>query len=537
MPYKNKAIRQLYDRERKRRERAEAKRQRQTASPLPPDAPLGDVVADWAESTLVVPTGPLRGQPFRIADWQRLFLVDALAPGIREAGLSVGRKNGKTGLIAALLLAYLAGPVNTERWRGIVVSYNGKLAGELRDAIEQTAAASGLQGLKVKKHPPPGVIEGHNGALLTILASDRATGHAVGSDLAVVDEAGLLPESKRELWNAVLSSTSGRDGRLLGISIQGDGPMFAELRERRDAGSVVYHLHAAPEDCALDDESAWAAANPGLAEGIKSRAYMVDAAARAIANPSDAPSFRAYDLNLPQSPSVELICRVEDWRACECAPDDLPPRSGPAVVGFDIGGSSSLTALAVLWPDTGRLEAWAACGDNPPLLERSRADGMGGLYVDMERRGELRTYPGRVTPVSEFLADCGARLAGCEIVAAGADRYRRAETEDALNAAGLRWPMEWRGVGASATADGSHDVRAFQRLVLGGKLRIAESLLMRAAIGESKIRRDGAGNPCLDKMRGHGRIDPLSATVISAGLGELAAARPRSRGRYTMIPV
>ena len=32
------------------------------------------------------------------------------------------------------------------------------------------------------------------GARLDILASDRATGHAVGGDLAIIDEAGLMPE-------------------------------------------------------------------------------------------------------------------------------------------------------------------------------------------------------------------------------------------------------------------------------------------------------------------------------------------------------
>ena len=86
-------------------------------------------------------------------------------------------------MIAALLLAYLAGPLNATLWRGIVVS----LAGELRDAIELTATASGIEGLKFKKHPPPGTIEGLDGAVLSILASDRATGHAVGADLAVLD--------------------------------------------------------------------------------------------------------------------------------------------------------------------------------------------------------------------------------------------------------------------------------------------------------------------------------------------------------------
>ena len=311
--------------------------------------------------------------------------------------------------------------------------------------------------------------------------------------------------------------------------------MFAELKERGAEESVAWQLYAAADDCALDDEAAWAAANPGLASGIKSSGYMADMARKAIAVPADAASFRAYDLNQPRAPSTETVCAAADWLACEASVEELPERAGPCVVGFDIGGSSSLTALAALWPETGRLEAWAAVGDVPDLLDRSRADGLGGLYVQMQQRGELWTYPGRVTPASAFLLDCADLLAGQRVELAGADRYRRAEVEDALTKAGLHWPMEWRGQGASATADGSHDVRAFQRLVIGSKVKTAESLLLRSAIAESVIRRDASGNPALDKRRHQGRIDALSATVIATGLGEILLARPKRRGYAGMV--
>ena len=342
--------------------------------------------------------------------------------------------------------------------------------------MNKRRVASGLDHLiTVRKSPFPGSIDGQNGAKVTILASDKAGGHSVGADLAIIDESGLIPEAQRELWASVLSSTSGRDGRLMCISIRGDGPMFTELAERADDPSVVWHEYAAPEGCALDDETAWVAANPGLADGIKSVGYMRDTSRRAITTPADASAFRAYDLNQPQNPSRELLCDVSDWLACES--EDLPPRTKDYVLGFDIGGSASLTSAVALFSN-GRMEVWAACGDNPNLLERGRADGVGARYVQMKERGELQDFPGRITPVDLFLASVAADLGRMPLMA-GADRYRRAEVQQALEKAGLRWPMEWRGQGASATADGSHDVRAFQRMVYGRRLKVAS-----LAVGE-----------------------------------------------------
>ena len=179
MPFKTKQQRAAYQRAYRKRLREAAKVAPETFT-VDPAMPVGIVAAQWAERTLKVPTGPLRGQPFLVPGWQRDFLADALGSGTREAGLSVARKNGKSGLVAALCLAFLCGPLNRPQFRRIVVSLTGALAVELRNAIELTATASGLgDRITVRRSPFPGSIEGQNGAEVTILASDKATGHAL----------------------------------------------------------------------------------------------------------------------------------------------------------------------------------------------------------------------------------------------------------------------------------------------------------------------------------------------------------------------
>ena len=206
---------------------------------------------------------------------------------------------------------------------------------------------------------------------------------------------------------------------------------------------------------------------------------------------------------------------------------ELPPREGRACLGLDLGGATSGTACAAIWPQSGRVELWLAFGDNPSLVERGRFDG--ARYDLMQQRGELRVYPGRVTPVALFLADVAADLSGCRVHRIAADSYKDGECKDALERAGLRWPYEFRRVGAGK--DGGSDCRAAQRLVIGQRLKLVESFALAQAIRNSAIRRDANGNPALDKSTSRGRIDLLSALIIAAGIAEPLMAKSR-RGIY-----
>lgn len=508
-----------------------------------PEASPAEIV-DWIEGVLRVPTGPLSGQPFRLPDWQREWLAAAMAPGKREAGMSIARKNGKSGFIGAVCLAALLGPLNRPHWRGVVTSLRGNLAKELRDAIVATAKASGLTGITLQKSPPPGILYGKSHAQIDFLAADRATGHALGADLALIDEAGLLKEDARGLWNALYSSISGRDGRFWAISIQAQGPMFAEMEERGAMGDERLHWRkwATPEPADPEDvqphedifrEEAWLLGNPGLADGIKSMDYMRDNAERVRMTPGNEMHFRAWDLNQRVDPERQTIVSLHEYR--ECLSPGAPEVSGDIILGLDIGGSVSMTCAVAWSPATGAIKCYGGFGNDPPLSARAHADRMGSQYDRMVRDGELKLYDGKVTPVVPFLQDVMADLSRRgRIVAVGADRFRKAEAEMAFRDAGLPpTRVFWRGQGASATADGSHDVRAFQKAVAGRELKTRGSVMLEAAIGSSVLRFDTAGNPALDKAANNARIDALSAAVIAVGIGALM--QPARDERQTML--
>ena len=170
-----------------------------------------------------------------------------------------------------------------------------------------------------------------------------------------------------------------------------------------------------------------------------------------------------------------------------------------------------------------------AVGDEPDLEARGRGDGVGrsciagcsieassGLGQDVSRL-RLRSWNG--WPSSSMPRTSGLALA---------DRYRQAEAMDALDAAGVGWPVEWRAQGSGK--DGSADIRAFGRAVEGGSLRPGGSLALAAAIRESEVRFDNNGNPSFEQGPSNvGASTCLSAAVLAIGAGSRAVgARSRN---------
>ena len=467
--------------------------------------PVG-VLAEWSRHTLKVPPGhPRAGEPMELLAFAESWLRESW--GAHESALSTARKNKKSALAAQLALCFLCGPLRRPGWRGAVASVSKEKSGELRKQIAAIAEASNLD-VRIRRSPYPGVIESATGSFDT-LSADRIAGHAAGYDLVIVDEVGLFPLRARDLLAGLRSSVSAKNGRIMHVSIRGDSLLFAEILANP---SVVSHVYAAQPDCTIGDEAAWYAANPGLGV-IKSLDYMRAEVLRVEGCPSDEPSFRALDLNLEISPTREMVCSPDDLRACFA---DAVEYRGAVYLSFDIGEAGSGTAAAAFWPSSGALRTWLAFGDVPNLDTRGKRDGAD--YLAMERRGELRTYPGRTVPVKAFVSDVRSDLAGANVRLAVADEYKSAELRDCSP-----WPLTVVRTGAGP--DGSAAVRAFQRVVLTKELRLTSNLSLSSAIKESTLRRGGTGMPAIDAARSQGRIDVLSAAVLAVG----AAAKYRAK--------
>ena len=485
--------------------------------PLPGRLDYTDL-PEWAAKTLVVPAGRLEGQPFKLPDWQQRFTREAFLPGIIEAGFSLARKQGKTGYIACSCLYACLHAVNQAI---VVTSEKAHFAGLLREAIKKIADVSGLGDFIVQKTSPlPGRILAPNGNTITFLAADKGNpGQAEAANLAIIDECGLLDENQRELYNSMQSAISTTDGAFLSIGTQKQGPMFREQRARANLEGRVFHHYTTPMDYKIDDPEGWAMSNPSLG-GIKSLDYMKKQIERAKESPEDELFVRSDDLNQPIQIKQNMIMTVGQWERVIESKDERR-REGPVVIAFDFGGATSMTAATALWPATGRVEAFACFPAFPDLDVRGRQDQVGKLYIEMEQRGEIWILGHELSDIPEFVKRVLLELSGENIVAFGADFYKKKDFQQVLIDAEIQHiPLIFRGTFAGAR-EGAFDIRSFQRRAINGPLFIARGkLLLTTVFRFAVLSRDTKGNPALDKSNERRRIDPISALVIACGIGE-----------------
>lgn len=492
-----------------------------------------DAMISWIQRVLRIPPGaPRAGKRFKLLDFQQDFIRAAYAGGIFEAGLSCARKNGKTALTAALALWALCGHPEAAGWRGLAVSLSAKHVSELRDQILNMALASGLSDtIEYRRSPAPGYIQTVDDRQLHFLASDSAkTGQSIAADLAIVDELGIFEDAARNLYDGVRGAASGRAGLVISISVKGNSSMFDEIRLAAADGETtsVWHEYAAPENADIMDPEAWAAANPGLAAGVKSLRWMQSEARRAMRTPLAQPSFRLYHLNQPGVTDRQMILTLTDFD--RAVTENPPARQGPAFVSLDLGQTRSLSGAAAFWWQTGRLEVWAGCGGIPSLRERSQQDGNDpSLYEHLAETDQLRTYDGFETvPIVAFVADVAKWMDGEAVHAMMIDNFKAAAVRDAARAADVRWPIVTRRMGHGA--DGHADTSGFERCWLEGGVRLGSGAdLLKLAISGSAIDLDANNNVRVVKNKSAASIDALSATVLAVAAGHREARKPRRR--------
>ena len=361
--------------------------------------------------TLTIGQGRHAGQLFEVLPWQWRFVRGALADGVAESALSLARGGGKSTLTAALACAALEGPL-AEPHAEVLVVASSHDQGQIvfrhvqRFLADKIAAGEFRQQDTVNTSR---LTNRGNGATLFVKASDPRRLHGAAPVLTICDELAQWPTSRIGEMLAALRTASGKipDARLFMIGTRPASELhpFAVALGEADYAQV----HAAQKDDPPFQRRTWRKANPSLDHMPDLERTIRREAGAAKRDPSLLASFRALRLNMGVADTEQaVLLDAGTWERIE---GDAPRGAGGAW-GLDLGTSAAMSAIACYWPPTGRLEVLAAFPHEPNLAERGLRDGVGGLYAECARRGELIQCGGRAVELEPLFREALKRFGG-----------------------------------------------------------------------------------------------------------------------------
>ena len=474
----------------------------------------GKVIA-FIERYCLIPDGAHVGQPMRLAEFQREFIraIYDNPAGTRRALLSIARKNGKTGLIAALLLVHLVGPEARQNAQIVsgamsrdqaalvfnLASKMVQLSPRLSELVRIVPSGKRLIGLPMNTE-------------YKALAADGKTAHGLSPVLAILDEIGQVQGPQSAFVDAITTSQGAHDEPLLiAISTQAasDADLFSvwlDDADRSDDPRIVSRRYSAPEGCPLDDTDAWRAANPAL-DVFRSLDDLREQAKQAARMPSMENTFRNLILNQRVS-VVSPFVSPGVWKLCGEEPGEFV---GPVFAGLDLSARTDLTAF-VLYDHAGNVRAYHW---TPQQGLRDRAARDRAPYDVWHKQGFLRATPGASVDYAHVAAEIVDLCADLDIHAIAFDRWRIDVFRKELDRLGVELPLVPYGQGFK---DMSPALDSLEAELLNGRIRHGMNPVLTMCAANAVVTKDPAGSRKLDKAKATGRIDGLQALAMAVGV-------------------
>lgn len=477
----------------------------------------GERNAAWCEAFCVVPEGKDRGKPVHLREWQVDEFRKIYDTPTRTAILSFGRKNGKTALIAFIVLLHLCGPeaetgsevVSGARSRdqaAMVFRYASKcvrLNPDLLAIVRVRDTAKELECPQLQ-------------TIYKALSADAATNLGRSPKVAIHDELGQVKGPRDEFFEAIDTAQGAHDAPLtLIISTQAPRPsdllsvMIDDAMKGKDPMTKV-SLYTAPESLDPFSEDALKAANPAYGDFLNAE-YCRELAEKARRMPSREAAYRNLILNQRINMHNPFVTRSV-WEMNARDPD--LERCHEFYIGLDLSARNDLTALVLAGRDEDgdihiRAEFFAPLVGVEDRAERDREP-----YDVWGREGIITLTPGASVDyryVAERLAELCDEL---NVVAISFDRWRMDVLKRELSAMGVELPLAEFGQGFK---DMTPALESLEALLLAGKIRHGANPVLDMCAENAVAVMDPAGNRKLDKSKATGRIDGMVALAMAVG--------------------
>ena len=483
----------------------------------------GDRVIEFIEGFCKVPEGSKVGSKIKLADFQKKFIYAIYdnTNTTRRAILSIARKNGKTALIAGLVLAHLVGPMAKQNAQivsgamsrdqaALVFNLMAKmieLSPQLSSVCKMVLSAKRVHGLPMNTE-------------YRALAAEGTTAHGLSPVLIILDEIGQVKGASNSFVEAMTTSQGAHENPLLiaiSTSAASDADMLSlwiDDATRSGSNTIVCHEYKADEACDILDKAQWKKANPALGL-FRSEADLDEQLSQASRLPTAEAAARNLLLN--QRISLDkLWLGPTIWRKNGGMPDLDVFRRGEVSMGLDLSQRNDLTAAVIAAKDEDGFVHVLPFVFIPSigLEDKERRDK--APYFSWVRDGEMYAVGGMSLDYAAIVDVLKVKLEELDIrvTSINFDRWRIDAFKTICEAQNFGMDADWNSVG-QGYKDFSPRIEAVENLLLEGKIHHGSHPLLTMAASNGILVVDAAGNKKLDKQKATQKIDPLIAMVMA----------------------
>lgn len=305
--------------------------------------------------------GQFAGQNFKLENWQKWIIASIYGfkwmkndlRVIRTFILSIGRKNGKSSLIAAMALYHLIG--DREASAEVVACANSSAQASILFKMCSNYLKKLDKKGKYFKFYRDSINFKTTDSTLKIVSSDASKLDGLNVSFAVEDETGAAPSS--ELWDVLETSQGSRLQPLIcscstrGFQLNG---FYKELEQSgidvlngiKEDDSLFTAIYTLDDEDDYKDERNWIKANPNLGISINEE-FLTQQIKKCENNPIQEVSIRTKLFNQWVSSSSTWIPLQNVANLMQVI--DLQQYKGMfAYLSFDLAAVSDLTALSVM---------------------------------------------------------------------------------------------------------------------------------------------------------------------------------------------
>lgn len=412
--------------------------------------PRADHVVQFFEELLVHVKGKHARKRFLLRDWQSEEILRPLFGRVvwsdehqayvrryRIAYIEMARKNGKSALLAGIVLYLLFG--DGEYSAEIFgIAKDRRQASLIFDVAAQMVLLSPVlsRSARVVKSTKR-IVRADTNSVYQVIASDAAS--ALGSNPSGVAADEILAWPKSDMWDALRSGMGSMD-RMQPLMVAAttapadDSSFGADLHNEMQrvvddpgrAPHVFAWIRNLPRDADIWDEANWYVPNPALGDFL-SLAEMRKMAVEAKNDPARELSFRRYQLNQIIGSTVQWM-PMHLWDSAAGA----TYRSAGATLnafagrecwfGLDLAARQDLTALCYLFPDGESCDVvWRFWAPEAAVKKLDKAHN--GLFSQYAAEGWLTITEGDVLDFQRVYADIEIDANRYLILGGDGDRY------------------------------------------------------------------------------------------------------------------